>query len=729
VLCTSGHQKWGGIDEFGVVLVFRLAAALQRFGLGQGRITRVKADDANLLEFLKKGTQLVVPIYQRVYSWEPSYCERLWDDIVQAGKRDNIGAHFTGSIVYVEKEQGTRTSAEPDLIIDGQQRVTTVTLLLAALAARLELLPFEDQEPVEGFAPKKIRGLYLTNPLEDGERFFKLILSQGDREALKCVIQQAPIPATVSSRVVANYALFEAKLADPSTDLVAVCLGLKKLIVVDVKLTRGVDHPQLVFEAMNSTGKRLSQADLIRNFVLMDLPPQQQTRLYEDYWYPMEREFLGIQEARFDEFVRHFLTMKTGSTPRFDDIYEAFKMYAFDLEGVGESRENIVIELATHARWFVAMALGKEPDHMLGKAFAEIEQLRATVVYPFLLRLYSDYESSVLQQADFLRILRVVISYLFRRVICRIPTNSLSKTFSGLAGSIDTANYVESIEARFLTLASYKRFPTDQEFESALKHEDLYHLQRAPYFFRTMENYGRKEEVNTAEYTIEHIMPQNENLLPEWKADIGADWADVQARLLHTLGNLTLTGYNPELSDRPFLQKRDMEGGFKDSPLRLSRGLGELDSWNEAMIEKRGSDLAQLAISVWERRELSDDVLIRYRSKFAESTTFDWSLTHDILDAIPMGRWTGYQYLGEAVGTAAQAIANHVSKCTRCEGPYRVLTFDGRVADGFAWRDADDTRNPVEVLEAEGVRFVEGLADPEQKLRTEDLLALVEDEA
>jgi uncharacterized protein with ParB-like and HNH nuclease domain len=278
VLCTSGHQKWGGIDEFGVVLVFRLAAALQRFGLGQGRITRVKADDANLLEFLKKGTQLVVPIYQRVYSWEPSYCERLWDDIVQAGKRDNIGAHFTGSIVYVEKEQGTRTSAEPDLIIDGQQRVTTVTLLLAALAARLELLPFEDQEPVEGFAPKKIRGLYLTNPLEDGERFFKLILSQGDREALKCVIQQAPIPATVSSRVVANYALFEAKLADPSTDLVAVCLGLKKLIVVDVKLTRGVDHPQLVFEAMNSTGKRLSQADLIRNFVLMDLPPQQQTR-------------------------------------------------------------------------------------------------------------------------------------------------------------------------------------------------------------------------------------------------------------------------------------------------------------------------------------------------------------------------------------------------------------------------------------------------------------------
>lgn len=274
----------------------------------------MKADDANLLEFLKKGTQFVVPIYQRVYSWEASECERLWDDIVQAGRHDTIGAHFTGSIVYVEKEQSSRTSVEPDLIIDGQQRVTTVTLILAALTAQLEQLPEDDQEPVEGFAPRKIRGLYLTNPLEDGERAFKLILSQEDKEALKTVIRQAPIPTDASSRVFTNYALFVTKLADPALDLVSVCLGLKKLIVVDVKLTRGVDHPQLVFEAMNSTGKKLSQADLIRNFVLMDLPPADQSWLYEGYWYPMEHEFAGVHEARFDEFVRHYLTLKTGST-------------------------------------------------------------------------------------------------------------------------------------------------------------------------------------------------------------------------------------------------------------------------------------------------------------------------------------------------------------------------------------------------------------------------------
>jgi uncharacterized protein with ParB-like and HNH nuclease domain/alkylated DNA nucleotide flippase Atl1 len=694
----------------------------------RGRIAHVKAVDANLLEFLKKGTQFVVPIYQRVYSWDTAECERLWDDILYAGKRDSVGAHFTGSIVYVEKEQGTRTSAEPDLIIDGQQRVTTVTLLLAALAARLEQMPEDEQELVEGFAPRKIRGLYLTNPLEDGERFFKLILSQGDKDALKSLIRQAPIPADASSRVYTNYELFASKLADPAVDLVAVCLGLKKLIVVDVRLTRGADHPQLVFEAMNSTGKKLSQADLIRNFVLMDLSPKDQTRLYEDYWYPMEREFAGVHAGRFDEFVRHYLTMRTGTTPRFGDIYDAFKTHADGVEGEETLRANVVIDLAKHARWFVAMALGNEPDPALGKAFAEIEQLRATVVYPFLLRLYADYEQGVLGKEDFVEILRNTISYLFRRVICRVPTNSLNKTFAGLAGSIDPARYVESIGARYLTLGSYKRFPTDVEFDEALRVEDLYHSQRAPYFFRTMENHERKEEVSTADYSIEHIMPQNANLRAEWKIDLGTEWKDVQSRLLHTLGNLTLTGYNPELSDRPFLEKRDIGGGFKNSPLRLNQGLGRLEAWNEATINARAAELAAQAVSIWKRPQLSEETLAGYRSEFLESTGFDWTLTHDILDAIPSGQWTGYHYLAEAVGTAAQAIANHIARCSTCAHPYRVLTRDGRVADLFAWSDPNDRRDPTEVLQSEGVKFVRGFADPEQKLVTEDLLALVEDE-
>jgi uncharacterized protein with ParB-like and HNH nuclease domain/alkylated DNA nucleotide flippase Atl1 len=687
----------------------------------------MKAVDANLLELLKKTTQFVVPIYQRVYSWEASECERLWDDIVQTGKHDSMGAHFTGSIVYVERDQGTRTSEEPDLIIDGQQRVTTVTLLLAAVADRLAQLPSEEQEPVEGFSPKKIRGLYLTNEYEEGDRYLKLILSQADKEALKAIIRDAPMPSAVS-RVVRNYAFFVAKLADPRADIVSVCIGLRKLVVVDVRLTRGADQPQLVFEALNSTGRRLSQADLIRNFVLMDLPPRQQTRLYEDYWFPMEQDFTGENEARFDEFVRHYLTLKTGSIPRLGDIYDAFKEYAASLEAIGTSREQQVVDLHLHAMWFAAMALGKEPKPLLARSFAEIEQIRASVVYPFFLRLYADYYAGTINEDAFLSLLASVTSYLFRRAVCRIPTNTLNKTFAVFARAVDPARYVESVSARFLTFTGNQRFPNDEEFRDSLCSEDLYHFPRAAYFFRKLENQGRKEEVSTADYSIEHIMPQNPNLSTEWREALGDGWDDVHDRLLHTLGKLTLTGYNPEYSDRPFQEKRDMEGGFRQSPLRLNQGFSQLEAWNETEIGKRGARLAELAIAIWPRPSLGEEVLAVYRKKFTESTGFDWSLAHDILAAIPDGRWTGYYYLADAIGTSAQAVAGHISKCPICVHPYRVLTWDGRVAEGFAWADPQDQRDPRFVLEEEGVRFTNGMADTEQKLLAEALVALVEEQ-
>jgi len=685
----------------------------------------MKADDANFLELLKKSTQFVVPIYQRVYSWDSTECIRLWDDILQTGKSDHLGAHFTGSIVYVEKDQGTRTSLQPDLIIDGQQRVTTVTLLLAALASHLEAMEKEKQEPVDGFSPEKIRGNYLTNPFESGDRYFKLILSHSDREVLKSIVRGGDTSKVTGSRVVSNFQLFQSLLRDPQVDLVALCLGVKKLVVVDVSLTRGQDNPQLVFEAMNSTGKKLSQADLIRNFVLMDLLPNEQTRLYEDYWFLMERSFAGADEPRFDEFVRHYLTVKTGDIPRVGDIYDAFKEHANAVAATGCAIDELVVELSTHAAHFVAMALGQESDPTLAKSFGDIEQLKATVVYPFLLRSYSDYASGILTKEEFHSILNMVISYLFRRAVCRIPTNSLNKTFADFAHYIDTDNYVESVQARFLTLPAYKRFPTDTEFMSSLCTVDLYHFRRAPYFFRKLENNGRKEEVSTADYSIEHIMPQNENLSLAWQSELGDEWTDVHQRFLHTLGNLTLTGYNPEYSDRPFSEKRDMERGFKDSPLRLNKGLRKIESWNATEISKRATDLATMALEIWPRPVLSADSLKKYQARFSDGSGFDWSVAHDILEHIPAGNWTGYHYLAEAIGTSAQPVANHVSKCLKCVNPYRVLTWDGRIAEGFTWSDPQDSRDPRKVLETEGLRFTQGAADPEQKLATEDLLALI----
>ncbi|MGY4644459.1 GmrSD restriction endonuclease domain-containing protein [Cellulomonas sp. URHB0016] len=575
----------------------------------------MKAVDSHLLTLLKASSQYIVPIYQRLYSWQEPECEQLWSDIVRAGSSAELGAHFTGSIVYVARGQSTNTSAEPDLIIDGQQRVTTVTLILAALAERLDGLPENEREPIDGFAPKKIRNRYLLNDDEDGERAFKLILSQSDKDALIAILEGVAPSADLVTRVVDNFAFFRQKLSNPNIDLAVVCRGLDKLVVVDVKLERGVDNPQLVFEAMNSTGKKLSQADLIRNYVLMDLPPKEQEKLYTAYWRPMEQEFIGAADSQFDEFVRHYLTMKTGSIPRQDDIYEAFKSHATVFTASGETVQSLVVELRQYARRYAAMALGKETDAKLRRAFKDLDQIRADVVFPFLLEAYSDYELGTLDRDELHEIVQMVTSYVFRRAVCRIPTNSLNKTFAGFSAGVRKDHYVDSVKAQFLGMKSYRAFPTDAEFRHALVTADLYNFRRRSYLLRLLENTGRKEPVTVEDYTIEHILPQNENLSNEWRGALGEHWQDVQAKHLHTLGNLTLTGYNSEYSDHPFAIKRDMEGGFKDSPLRLNKGLGQLTEWNATEIEKRAERLANEAVAIWRRPELPNDVVAELQQR------------------------------------------------------------------------------------------------------------------
>lgn len=618
----------------------------------------MKAVDSHLLTLLKKSSQFVVPIYQRMYSWQEAECAQLWADVVRAGSTSSLSSHFTGSIVYVAKDQSTNTSAEPDLIIDGQQRVTTVTLMLAALASRLEHLPEDQREPWDGFSPKKIRNRFLLNDDEDGERQFKLILSQSDKSALIAILQGAPLPDDSATRVIKNYQYFQRKLAEPTTDLTVVSKGLDKLVVVDVKLERGIDNPQLVFEAMNSTGKKLSQADLIRNYVLMDLPPKQQEKLYSAYWRPMEIEFGKAEESQFDEFMRHYLTIKSGHIPRLDDIYDAFKDHAVAVTNAGGTVEALVIELQQYAKRYVAMALGSEHDTMLLRAFKDLDQIKADVVYPFLLEVYSDYDLGILTREDVLEIVELVTSYIFRRAVCRIPTNSLNKTFAGFSATIRKDRYLDSVKAQFLSLKSYRRFPSDTEFETGLKTNDLYNFRRRSYFLRMLENYGRKEHVTIEDYTIEHILPQNEDLSRDWQAELGEDWQDVQAKYLHTLGNLTLTGYNSEYSDRPFADKRDMEGGFKDSPLRLNKGLGQLATWNADTIEARAARLAGEALKIWTRPALSEGTAAEFEGKRAES---DFAV-QDHPHLLPPARRTLFERFSSEVLALDPGITRHFLK-------------------------------------------------------------------
>lgn len=569
----------------------------------------MKATEAKLLSFLQKSPQFVIPIYQRTYSWTDKQCQQLWDDILRAGASDNISVHFIGSIVYVEQSLSQVSHQAPLLVIDGQQRLTTVSLLIEALARALG-----DSEPVEGFSATKLRHYYLTNPLEGGERYFKLLLSQTDNETLKSIIKNKEQPKDYSLRVTKNFNLFSELLTKQKGELEQVCRGLSKLVVVDIALSRDQDNPQLIFESMNSTGKELSQADLIRNYILMGLDPELQTRLYNEYWRPMELEF--GQEAygtQFDSFMRHYLTVRTGEIPREREVYETFKEYSRTMPVQSAGIESLVQEIRAFARYYCAIALSREQDPVLSLAFHDLRELKVYVAYPFMLELYHDYFTGLLSATDFASAIRLIEAYVFRRAVCEVPTNSLNLTFATFGKALEKDRYLESIQAHFLMLPSYRRFPGDDEFKHDLCVRDVYNFRNSRYLLRRLENFGRKERVLVDEYTIEHILPQNPELSTSWQQALGPDWQQVQQQWLHTIGNLTLTGYNSEYSDRPFVEKRDMAGGFNQSPLKLNAGLGQLAQWDQSAIQERANRLADQALTVWATPQLDAPTLNSYR--------------------------------------------------------------------------------------------------------------------
>lgn len=576
----------------------------------------MKATETNMLKFLRKSPQFVIPIYQRNYSWTEAQCQQLWSDLLRAGRDEQINGHFIGSIVYVERGLSTVTTQEALLVIDGQQRLTTCTLLIAALAKHFEAnqLP----ELLDSFSARKLHNYYLLNPEEDGDRHYKLILSETDKNTLLAIIKSAPMPAEISTRIEQNYTLFQALINKHHDELQAICQGLAKLLIVEVSLDRNQDNPQLIFESMNSTGLELSQADLIRNYILMGLEPKLQTELYQSYWRPMEKSFgQKAYVTHFDPFMRHYLTAKTGEIPNVREVYAAFKAFARSSQ---LDTTALVADIHAYASYYCAMALGAETESKLKEAFHDLRELKVDVAYPFLLDVYHDYKQARVAADELVSIVRLVESYVFRRAICTIPTNSLNKTFSGLSRTLKKDRYLESVRAAFLLLPSYRRFPGDEEFQRELKQRDLYNFRSRSYWLRRLENHGRKERIVVEDYTIEHILPQNEVLSSAWQEELGPDWKQIQQKYLHTLGNLTLTGYNSEYSDYPFVYKRDQvinaDGkkiGFKYSALNINEGLGEVEKWDASAIQIRAERLARDAAKVWHAPQLDSSVLDAYR--------------------------------------------------------------------------------------------------------------------
>ncbi len=570
----------------------------------------MKASEAKLLEFLKKSPQFIIPIYQRAYSWGNKECLQLWDDIIRTGKKDSVNAHFVGSIVYVEKGLYSISSQTPLLVIDGQQRLTTISLILEALARKTK-----DNEPIEGFSANKLRRYYLLDDLAEGDSKYKLLLSETDKDSLISILNNNDLPNNYSIRIKENFELFS-NLIEKEKDLTIICKGLLKLVIVDISLNRDQDNPQLIFESLNSTGKELSQADLIRNYILMGLEHNLQSELYTNYWRPMELNFGQSGYVQyFDAFMRHYLTVKTGNIPREREVYEAFKLYSKENKS-SNNDENIKVlvqDIFRFANYFCAMVLDKENDKDLKIAFKDLKELKVDVVYPFLLEIYDDFKNNLICKNDFIEIIRLAESYVFRRAVCEIPTNSMNKTFANFTKNINKEEYLESVKANFILLPSYRRFPKNEEFQLKLKTKDLYNFRSKFYWLRRLETNNRKEHVQINEYTIEHIMPQNPNLSIEWQRELGENWKEIHEKYLNTIGNLTLTGYNSEYSDHSFNKKKTIEGGFLESPLKLNKFIAQTDNWNEDSMKRRADKMANEIINVWQYPDISQDIIEKYK--------------------------------------------------------------------------------------------------------------------
>ncbi len=560
------------------------------------------AEATTLSKFMEQNqkNQFVIPIYQRLYSWEKEQCKQLWDDIIKIGGDDKANSHFIGSILYVL--DGIKHSGNPLLIIDGQQRLTTITLLLIALRNHLS----------DEVKRKEIEKHYLINSDEKGDKKFRLILSESDKDTLLSLIDKdRRKPSEPSLKIVENFKLFEEWISKNTGKLEIIFKGLEKLEIVCIALTKKEDDPQLIFESMNSKGIELTQTDLIRNYIIMETEVEKQEGFYNQYWRAMEEGFKQDKKL-FDRFVRHYLTIKTRKIPNINRVYVAFKDYQQER---GIEIEALLQDLQKYCGYFCQIKFKKEADEDLNKALGFLVDLDMDVVYPLLLELYSDYSDGVLSKQDFIPIIELTESYLCRRAVCGLNTNALNKIFPFFTKKINKNQYLEGIEKHFGSLTKGQRFPNDDEFRNSFITRDFYKKfkKKTKCFLERLEHFDTNEPVHTKECTTEHIMPQKLN--EEWRKDLGQDYERIHAQYLHTIGNLTLTGYNQEYSNKSFQEKQGMEGGFKDSPLRLNQGLKDLESFGEKEIEERANDLADWALKIWTYPKLDAETLEKYKPK------------------------------------------------------------------------------------------------------------------
>lgn len=561
----------------------------------------------NINSILNGFKQFIIPVYQRTYSWKIEQCYRLWNDIVDMQKKNRTG-HFVGSIVNVT-EQAMPTGVQKYMIIDGQQRMTTLTLLLIALRD----YGYQNKDKVN-INPQIINGMCIQNDYSSGLDKYKILLTQGDREVLIKLIDRLPLDDVKNSILIDNYKFFLDNIKKGLMTPKEIYEGIGKLKIVNITLDRAVDNPQLIFESLNSTGVDLSESDLIRNYVLMGLEANVQSDIYNRSWFPMEKLFdYENQSVLMDKFFRDYLTLNNSKIPKLNKIYEEFKEY--HQKKVDNSMEEICKELYINAKYYTSIYFANSGDTELDFIFNDIKALQMEVAMPFLLKVFKDYKSNFINKAEFIEILKICESYVFRRAICGIPTNSLNKTFMTICNKINKENYLNSVKAYFILLDTYKIFPREDNFIENFKVKDIYNMRIRNYILSKIENYDNKAPINIENFTIEHIMPQNKSPIQAWKDSLGDNWKEAQKIFIHTIGNLTLTAYNSEMSDKSFEDKLNMKGGFKESALRINRYVVKQNTWSKEKIQERAVELSELATKIWIYPELCDEELEKFSPK------------------------------------------------------------------------------------------------------------------
>ncbi|MBD1814371.1 DUF262 domain-containing HNH endonuclease family protein [Microcoleus vaginatus DQ-U2] len=566
----------------------------------------MKASETSLRNLLEGTKQFQIPLFQRPYSWTEDKWETLWEDLMKLYNDEVEGSYFLGAIV-TQSIAGTADGISPYLVIDGQQRLITLTILLAAMWDHLITQKNKD-------LAQELYSLYLTNQYKKNEEFYKVLPTEEDRDTYQTILQHKKIKkegSTKKDQIYASYNFFKKQLKNPNKDKDFTldiakfkAVILERLILVTIT-SDDKDNPYLIFESLNYKGQELTQADLVRNYIFMQLPRERREEIYQNKWLPLQdkfksnmapKEYAGELTTAFWFYLR-----KDGRSVGEKEVYKEIKNL---FDRAKNDSEGKLEELVQFANYYQCLKFdNNEPQVSLQSWFKRLLRLDFTTCHIFLLNVYYDYEHQKLSLENFEKILRYLESYFVRRWFANVSTRSLGNVFNNLYGEVKEANPDDLVEGLRKVLGGYEKtkiWPSDEEFRKGILNTPVYTSKgsndRVKLMLESLTDLLSKEQVNKQNLSIEHIMPQTLN--SQWKSMLGTNYADVHKQFLHTLGNLTLTGYNTEIGNKPFDEKKSI---YLQSNVSLNKYFQDITSWNAQAIKERAQKLADIAIQVWPR--------------------------------------------------------------------------------------------------------------------------------